>query len=486
MNWPGILNHVLRLTNPRFPAVLLTATVALATSSLLAGQDPAQTPHPRVDAPAPQPPPVVKQRYLVNKFPDKPSIAPSWSIPLEPLGFVAPGAIYMGARNALASLGFLDENHLLFTFRVPGLLHRDTAGDEDTTERQIHAIVLTLQQGAVASEAHWTLHDRSRYLWILNDGHFLLRDRNSLLQGDSTLNLKPLLDFPGNLLWLALDPSQNFIVTNSREPAEKPAKPAGSPADGSPAAGSSSSGSTSGEVPSPSTASANVTADADSDAEDATNPDLVVRILRRDTNNVMLVSRVRMPVHLPINSQGYLENLRGSGTKWMLNLSYFTGGSKMLGNIDSNCQPTDDFLSENEVFVTGCGSQGEGKLTAITTAGRTLWATQAPPTEIWPQLVVSADGLRLAWETLDSDHPINSFAPIGADDLKEQSVTVFDAATGDIVFVSPVSPMLDIGGNIAISPSGRRVALLNAGAIQVFELPAPPPLPAVPDKHPAH
>ena len=35
---------------------------------------------------------------------------------------------------------------------------------------------------------------------------------------------------------------------------------------------------------------------------------------------------------------------------------------------------------------------------------------------------------------------------------------------------------LDAGGNVAISPSGQRVAILNRGAIQVFQLPAPPPL----------
>jgi hypothetical protein len=116
----------------------------------------------------------------------------------------------------------------------------------------------------------------------------------------------------------------------------------------------------------------------------------------------------------------------------------------------------------------------------MTTAGRTLWETVAPPTEVWPQLIVASNSLRLAWETLDADHPVNSYAPIDADDVKEQSVTVFDAATGDIALVSPVSPILDIGGNVAISPSGRRVAILNAGAIQVFELPAPPRLPLAP------
>jgi hypothetical protein len=55
-------------------------------------------------------------------------------------------------------------------------------------------------------------------------------------------------------------------------------------------------------------------------------------------------------------------------------------------------------------------------------------------------------------------------------------VRVFDAASGNVALEAPASPPLDGGGNVAISPSGRRVAVLNAGAIQVFDLPAPPPL----------
>jgi hypothetical protein len=191
----------------------------------------------------------------------------------------------------------------------------------------------------------------------------------------------------------------------------------------------------------------------------------------------MLVSRVRAVVHLPINSLGYLENLRGRGTEWVLNLSYFTGGSKILGSVDSTCAPNDDFISEQEIVVTACGSSGESKLVAITTAGRTLWETQAPSTEVWPQLTVAPNGSRLAWTTLDINHPINFYESIDSEDVKEQSVTVFDAANGDIAMASPVSPILDAGGNVAISPSGRRVALLNAGAIQVFELSPPLPLP---------
>lgn len=162
--------------------------------------------------------------------------------------------------------------------------------------------------------------------------------------------------------------------------------------------------------------------------------------------------------------------------EWILNFRYFTGGSKMLGQVESTCEPDDEFLSEQEILATTCGPSGESSLVAVSTAGKTLWETKAPPTEVWPQLVVAANGSRLAWETLDTTHPIYAYAPMDAGDVKEQSVTIFDAANGDIAMVSPVSPILDAGGNVAVSPSGRRVALLNAGVIQVFDLPAPPPL----------
>ncbi|HVN92201.1 MAG TPA: hypothetical protein VMT38_00820 [Terracidiphilus sp.] len=445
-----------------FSTFALFAALAIAPvraqQNIPPAPSPSATPPASVpSAPAPQPSPPVKERFLVDKFPDKPSLSPTLTIPIDSLGFTAPGPIYLGSRNSMASLDFLDENHLLFTFRIPGLLHRDQLSGGDAEERQIRAVVLSLPKGDVEAQDTWTVHDRVRYLWPLNNGHFLLRDRNNLLEGDRTLTLKPYLDFPGPLLWIELDPSQHFLVTNSLEPVAKPAKPAQTE-NAAPASGSSASDSTS--------------------ATGADSPDLVVRILHRNSGDVMLVSRVRTAVHLAINSDGYLENTRDRGMDWILSLSYFTGGSHMLGRVQSNCEPDDQFLSEQEILSTTCGPSGESGLVAMTTAGKLLWQSQAPATEVWPQLAVAANGSRFAWETLDTTHAIYAYAPLSPDDVKEQSVTVFDAANGDIAMVSPVSPILDAGGNVAVSPSGRRVALLNAGGIQVFDLPAPPPLPA--------
>jgi len=75
------------------------------------------------------------------------TVQPAFTIPVEPLGFTAPASFYLGTRVSVASLDFLDENHLLFTFRVPGLIHRDPrdlSGSDPGQERQIRALVLRL------------------------------------------------------------------------------------------------------------------------------------------------------------------------------------------------------------------------------------------------------------------------------------------------------------------------------------------------------
>jgi hypothetical protein len=211
---------------------------------------------------------------------------------------------------------------------------------------------------------------------------------------------------------------------------------------------------------------------------------MVVRILHRESGQVMLVSRVRAMVHLPINSEGYLESLRGRGLEWMLNLNFFTGGSRILGSVDSLCTPNLEFISQQELLVTACNTTGGHKLLAISTDGKILWDDLNPDTAIWPLLTRSPDGLRLIQETLAVSHPVSSYSPLGSDDIKGQLVRVFEAATGEVAFEAPASPVLDAGGNVAISPSSRRVAVINAGAIQVFELPAPSPPPNTAGKQP--
>ena len=384
------------------------------------------------------------------------------SIPVEPLGFSSPGVFYLGTRNALVSLDFLDEDRLLFTFRVPGLIHRDPHGGS-SDERKIRAVLLRLPQGAVEAETVWTVHDRARYLYAVGDGKFLFRDLGDVKLGDASLELKPYLRFPGPIVSMQTDPSHQYLVAESNEPQA--------------ATGNA------GEVPSPPTAEANVS----SDENGPQRPDMVLRILRREDGKVMLVSRIRFAIQLPINDDGDLEAERSTGEgRWLVRLSHFAGGSTPLGTVESNCTPLSEFVSSKVFLLTTCKGEGDRELFAMSTNGHRMWEMENPSQFIWPQLATSANGLRLARETLKISHGINASAPLGTDDIKGQDVQVVDVATGKQVLRADASPIFDVGGNVAISPSGRRVAILMEGGIQVFELPAPPTLPASSETEAGH
>jgi hypothetical protein len=456
--------------------VLLSPSTLLAQSAQL-NPSPKSDPLPDIAPnPAPNIPTKEKRapvRILGDRLPDKPSLPPTFKIPVDALGFTTPGPYYFGQRFSMASLDFLGDDHLLFTFRVPGLIHRENGHIPGDEQRQIQAVVLDVKTGRVEAEALWTVHDYARYLWALNDGHFLLRDRDGLQQGDSSLVLKPLLRFPGPVKWLELDPQQLYLVTNSIEPAKVEPRP--------------------GLVDTPSTAAATILADGQEPSAPAgpaasAPPDTVVRILDRATGKVRMVSRVRSTVHLPINADGYLERLPGNGHTWLLNLEYFSGGSRFVGRVESDCAPYFDFIAQSEFLVTACAFWGGNRLVAFSTDGRRLWEEDTSNLAIRPITTMSPDGSRLAHETLQASRPATALNPINADDVKGQLVRILNAADGAVALEAAANPPLDAGGNVAISPTGQKVAILTDGAIQLFDLPpapALPPPPAAPARHSA-
>ena len=416
--------------------------------------------------------PAKPKKQQAQRPPDKDAPHPSIVVPTTPLGFAPPAPFYLGDRFTQASLNFLDENTLLFTFRVPGLIPREHAapGQPSSDERHIRALTLSLPDGKVLAEDLWVLHDYSRYLWMLKDNRFLLRDRNSLQIGDASLHLEPFLRFPGPISTIEFDPRQDWLVADTTEP----------PASGE----KESQNAASKGFSSSSTASASMSVNGsmrlDQPKSESGYQDLV-RVLNMDTRKVMLFSRVNAAIHLPIDGEGYYEALRGDGTHWMISFEYFKGSTLPLGWVDSTCNPALDALAPGIVLASSCTAYGARHLTVLSRDRDKdhvrLWETMLAPTKIWPLLASSADGLRLARATLEVSHPVGPYNPLDNEDIRGQSVQVYDLATGKVELTVPVSPILDAGGNFALSPSGNRFAVLNAGSIQIFDLPPAPPVP---------
>jgi hypothetical protein len=409
---------------------------------------------------------------------DKSGPQPSIVVPTAPFGFASPAPFYLGERFAQASLNFLDEDTLLFTFRVPGLIAREpgTPGQPPSDERHIRALTLSLPSGKVAAESLWVLHDYSRYLWMLKDRKFLLRDRNELQIGDASLRLEPFLRFPGPVNTIEFDPSQDWLVADTTEP---PAPGERTNSDVTDLSGASPSNSLTAT-------SASVTTGAHPPDESSQLPSQdLLRIFNMNTRKFRLFSRINKAVHLPIDGDGYYEALRGDGPHWMITFEYFQGASRPLGWIESACNPALDAIAPGVVLASGCTANGARHLTVLSRDRdkdhARLWETALAPTRIWPQLATSADGLRLARATLEVSHPIGPYNPLDNEDIRGQSVQVYDLATGKVELTVPTSPVLDAGGNFALSPSGNRLAVLDQGAIRIFDLPPAPPVPPQPE-----
>jgi hypothetical protein len=408
---------------------------------------------------------------------EKDAVKPDISIPVAPLGFAPPANFYLGDRFVQVSLNFLDEDHLLFTFRVPGLMAREpvSPGEPPSSQRHIRALTLSLPDGKVTAESLWNLHDFSRYLWMLKDGRFLLRDRNTLQVGDASLRLEPYLRFPGPVSSIEFDPGQDLLVADTIEP------PAPAPKQEK----KEDSSSDSAMQPSTAAASMSVNGRLDLDLQKSqASTQSLLRVFNMESRKVMLFSRVNGTVHLPIDGEGYYEALRGNGSAWMINFEHFRGSSTPLQWLESACNPSLDALAPGVVLASACNASGGRRLVALTRnqdkEHSKLWEASIQPTLIWPLFESSAGGSRVARSTLEVSHPIGPYNPLDDSDIRGQLVQVYDLANGKVVLAVEASPILDGGGNFALSPSGELFAILNAGAIQVFRLPPAPPIPFAP------
>ncbi len=407
--------------------------------------------------------------------------APLFSIPVEPLGFAPPAIWYLGQRVSLMSLDFLDENRLLFTFRVPGLIARQPRGaaespvdDEGRGARHVRAVVLELPSGKVVADDLWVLHDSARYLWPLKDGRFLLRDRNQIDLVDKGLHRTAFLRFPGVVQSLELPPDQKLVIANSVEPAATDTS--GKDAAKKDLAGP---GAALDEPAAAASAGPNVVAGqtrGQTQDQGEKQQQRLLRVLKMDSHAVVFVARVSGLPLVPVDDSGFYEASRGKGRSWDITFNGFTGGSRKVGSVDSSCQPMLDVVATGVVVTSTCTDRGAFHLAALRLtseqANGHLWDLETPVESVWPEMGLSAGGRRLVRSTIEASHPIAANSPLDREDMRAQRVEVLDVMTGLTPLMVKIAPIQDAGGNFALSPGGSRLAVLNRGAIEVYSLPA--------------
>jgi hypothetical protein len=319
--------------------------------------------------------------------------------------------------------------------------------------RQMRGVVIDIPGGKVEAEANWTLLDRRPYVWPLNDGRFLLRNRDGIQVGDAALKTKLLAQLSGQFLALRLAPAGKFLLASAVDPA---------------AQFDSTNGMGTRKIL-PLKAAA---------GEDNEPKDIAERLIQFDSGKVLSTRHGSSIAPASINSEGSLETTHDKLDQWILSVHSFSGGITTFGHVESTCLPKSQFASENEILVAGCTVGHVPKLSAVSTGGQLLWEVETPVAIAPPLFVFSQDGSRFARETIVFKHPPSADATtLWVKAVKGQVVRVFDSSNGKVLLETPVSPVLDAGGNVALSPSGHRLAVLHDSDIEVFELPASAPAP---------
>jgi hypothetical protein len=380
-----------------------------------------------------------------------PSVVPTVRIEVGPLGYVAPSPAYLDYKMGLVSLDFIDSGHLLFTFHSNGLMRRIPGDPADDDDQVIHAEVLEIASGKVLRQTDWRMHDKGRYLWALQDGKFLVRQRNSLFLTDSSLELRPYLTFDTNLQGVEVSPGRTLMVVETQKflaPGQEN--------------------------------------DAEGDVPVLTSPSLVapeehrqkrteILLLRPGGKTALAEGEMLHPVTLPLLEDGFLDVIEGKQPKqWVVEKKLLNKTTEEIGDVQSSCTPELVPLSEKAVLAQDCPLNGiDGNaVSALSLAGGVLWEGLWQSKYIWGTFDFALDGSRFAYGSLEMSREVGAFDSFGEADVVAQPVGVFDTESGKLELVKDASPILSGGQNYALSADGRRFAILRAGAIEVYDLPA--------------
>jgi hypothetical protein len=371
---------------------------------------------------------------------------PEERIMVGPLGYRPPGTLYMLSGRAFSSLDFIDAHHLLFTFHQPRLMRREQNAGRSDDDQVIQALVLSLPGGAVEASSEWRMHDRSRYLWPLGDGKFLVRQRDAYSLTDASLKLRPYIDVATPVLATQVSPDGRIIVIEhqfERHTAEQHAK---------------------------------LEAQAVQFGESPPAEDTQITLMDTSSREVLGALHTESPINVPITSNGYVGVAKDNGQdQFLVRFIPFEGQSVVLGKVASTCTPHEIFLNQKALVIESCGPKSADIfLDAWTTEGKKLWNGHREGHFVWPTYAYSRTGGRFAVSVLHISHTIDLADSLNDEDVREQVVQVFDSATGALLMSTTASPVLTAGQNFALSDDGGHLAVLRQGAIEIYKVPEPP------------
>ena len=393
--------------------------------------------------------------HAQDNFTATPTPKPAVHLDLSVIGYHQPSRMdRLSERESSVSIDFVDANHVLLTFDAKKLVKRLPSCPPDHQDRMVHAAILELTTGKVVKEGDWYLHDRRRYLWALSPGTFLLRQLNDLYVVDSDLHKKLLLSSPKALLWVSVTPDRNqIIVETEKEP---------DPATEAKAASAGSSA--------------------------APEREFVAQFLDAKGAGLQRTILLDKPVDLSGTNAGYVDLVR-KGDIWLIRFGPNRTQRHNIARVKSQTEPAVFYPSSTTLLIGHCPSPAcDYGVSSFTLTGHRLWRQHWSHYRVFPVAANSWDDSRFAVSTLritpppapdsksttSEDNPEDVYRPqIAQRDVFEEDIQILETASGTPVLSLKASPAVESGQNFSLSPDGRRFAVLQGSALEVFDLPEP-------------
>ena len=383
---------------------------------------------------------------------------PDERVNLMQLGYQVASQDLLLLGYSLLSVEFVDSQHVLFSYNARTLMRRIPNDPPEDNDQSITALLLQLpskNEGVkVVGRADWRMHDHLRYLWPLGHGRFLLRQGLELrllaplehIATNDPLQTRLFMKLDRPAAYLQLSPEKSLMVL------ELAGRPAGESAAG----------------PAP-------LSDYGSDRGYEIQ---FIRLNPEATSAEQLSYRIAgqqhspVPLEIPIIPEGYLDAIRGDNGRWLFTFGSAAenSGRRNLTEFLSSCRPNPSFVSDREFLAIAC-DHDQRVLVAFGLDGTELWYRSFSENFAAPSFLTSEASDRFAFTRIQTVVPLSLGEPLGKDSSISQEIRVMDTRSGKQVLRAYATPMQRDGQNLALSPDGRRLALVRDGWLEVFNLP---------------
>jgi len=174
-----------------------------------------------------------------------------------------------------------------------------------------------------------------------------------------------------------------------------------------------------------------------------------------------------------MDSDGYLWPSDGKHGAWPVSFNEFGGREVKITNVDSSCPPRLQMVSRFEFLAFTCkGSDSRVRVKSYGMDGHETWEDTLSGTYGIPELTFAPEAGRFALSRIISptgDLNFGSVIPEGS----TQEVRIYQTESGNLLLKVPTNPVTRYAENFDLAEDGLVAAVVNAGVVEVYKLPAP-------------